>query len=285
MYICLKAPVLRKGPAGKSRHPVPPCSSSVCPGWTWVAGTSAVVQAEAGSQRAPLASRLCSPVASSRRRATPTIAAVGRWCSSWSASRSASTANTWFAPAFRCASLHHDHLAPAAWTQQPWTEGGSRRRRAPVRGIGARTTDDTGDASLRGGQLSASKNSAEELGEEQRRSSVGPLLWRKWRRPSRFRRQTAGTVVLEATTRRTFLVALISARVVVPDVVTFHRFRRTDFVHVVVVIVVNIIVVVVVVVVVAIVAVSVVGYLTVVTVEPSAVGWWWNTAPRHTHPI
>lgn len=40
----------------------------------------------------------------------------------------------------------------------------------------------------------------------------------------------------------------------------------------------------VVVVVVAVVAVSVVGYLAVVT-EPSAVGWWWNTAPRHTHPI
>lgn len=42
--------------------------------------------------------------------------------------------------------------------------------------------------------------------------------------------------------------------------------------------------IVVVVVVVAVVAVSVVGYLAVVT-EPSAVGWWWNTAPRHTHPI
>lgn len=60
-----------------------------------------MVQAEAGSQRAPLAS-LCSPVASSRRRATPTIAAVGRWCSSWSTSRSASTESTWSGPTFRC---------------------------------------------------------------------------------------------------------------------------------------------------------------------------------------
>lgn len=211
-----------------------------------------MVQAEAGSQGAPLASGLCSPVASSRRRATPTIAAVGRWCSSWSASRSASTANTWFAPAFRSPSLHLDR-APAARTPRTVGErrrgGGGSRRRAPPRGTGASLRD------------------------EERRPPVGPR-WRKWRRSSRFRRQTAGTiVVLEATTRRESL-SLTSARDrpitrVVADVVVvnFHRSRRIEgrLVRVVVV---------------------VVGYrAAVVTVEPSAVGWWWNTAPRHTHPI